>query len=312
MEIFLYLQLQMKRISAECIMKRKENVFFAVVFFLFLAFAEKLFCQPYFDVANFYFQYSPDQSLINVDKNSLKTNYGYASIKFPVKLKNDLLVINTFYENIQINYGGGATQKLYGTGFFMTYLRQWKNEKWKTAFIAIPRINSDFENIDRNDFQIGGVVLGIYKKSETLSYKFGTYVNSDFFGPYIMPLIGMDWRPSEKVKFFCVLFSNLNFEYKISKRFYAGVEANFITNSYRYDDFYFLRIDDRHVKIYIDTYVTKNVVMSLHMGQSIFRKYQSGFRTDGKTDYTNLEVNDGLLIRTGLVYRIRQDKKKPE
>ncbi|MFI5219053.1 MAG: DUF6268 family outer membrane beta-barrel protein [Bacteroidia bacterium] len=291
-------------------MKRKKPLLLTAVSMMFLFFSNRLIGQPYFDVANFYYQHSPDKSLFNSDKISLQTNYFNLSLKYGLKLKSDLLVINPFYENLKLNYADEPKQNLHGTGFFLTYFKQWKNPKWQTAFVAFPRINSDFKNIDGNDFQVGGVVLGILKKSETLSYKFGVYYNSDFFGPRVVPMIGIDWRPSDKVRIFGVLPVSLNFEYKLGKRFYTGAEIYFITTSYRYDDFYFLRVDDHHVKLYFDTYVTKHVVVSLQAGQSVLRKYQSGFRSGGETNYTNLDVNDGLLLRAGLIYRMRTDGEK--
>lgn len=266
------------------------------------------FSQPYFDVANFYYQKSPTQSLFHSNDNEIKSQLFFANFNVAIKLKEDYFIINPFFEHYQLNYS--ENKKFYGIGIPLTYRKQWKNSKWQTTFAIVPRINSDLDKVDANDYQIGGALLAIYKKSESLSFKFGVYYNSEFFGPFIIPLAGLQWNESERLNIFGVLPRIMNIEYKFNKHFYGGIELNFTTNSYRYDDYYFIRINDNYVKIYFDTYVNKNIVITLQAGQSFNRKYRTGFRENGVTHYNNLNVNDGLIIKAGLTYRLRLNEKK--
>ncbi|HKR06594.1 MAG TPA: DUF6268 family outer membrane beta-barrel protein, partial [Bacteroidia bacterium] len=270
----------------------------------------KSVAQPYFDIANIYYQQSPDNSLIHSDENPLKTQLVSASVQAAFKIKKDYFIINPFCDYYQLQFSFPGKQELYGTGLSLTYLKQWKNEKWSTAFVAIPRVNSDMKKVDGDDYQIGGALLGIYKKNENLSYKFGVYYNSEFFGPFILPLLGIEWKVSPGLNIFGVLPNQLNLQYEFSKIFYGGIKLAFITNSYRVDDHSFLRINDNHVKINLDTYFTKNIVFNLQAGQSVLRKYRTGFRENGSTNYMNLNVNDGLIFRAGIIYRLRLDEKK--
>jgi hypothetical protein len=288
----------------------KQSTVAVIFFWLLQLFILKVSGQPYFDIANVYYQQSPDNSLYHSDETPVKTEAAAARLKAAFKIKKDLLIVNPYFEYYKFKISESPEQKLYNTGLALTYLKQWKDEKWSTAFVAVPRISSDFKNIDENDYQLGGAVLGIYKKSETLVYKLGIYYNSEFFGPFVTPLVGIEWKPNPRLRIFGVIPNYFNVEYKFSKTFYTGFESNFILNSFRFEDNSFLRVDDNHLKIYFDTYVTKNIVINLQIGQSVTRRYRTGTRENGTTNYTNLNVNDGLLLRAGFFYRLRLDENK--
>lgn len=262
--------------------------------------------QPVFDIANISIQNSPDNSLIKSDNNTLKTQLINAAFGAAIKSKENVLILNPFYDGFKLTFDN-TKQNIYSIGLPITFLKQWKNKNWKTAFVAIPRINSDFKNPRGNDYQFGGAVLVHYKKKETLTYQFGLYYNCEFFGPFVLPLLGIAWRASDRLNIFGVLPNKMTVEYKICRVFYGGLKANFMTNSYRYDDENFLRISDNHLKLFTDIYFTKNIVLSLEAGQSIVRKYKYGIRENGKTTYTDLHVNDGLIFKAGLIYRTRLD-----
>ena len=296
-------------------MKTKKRIRTAtIITFVFLLIILKSSAQPYFDVANIYYQKSPDKSLYHSDETNLKTDLFSTNLQAAFKIKKDYVIINPFCDAYQLQLEKSPKQKIYGIGMALTYLKQWKNEKWSTAFVAIPRLNSELKKVDGNDYQMGGVVLGIYKKSEKLSYKFGVYYNSEFFGPFVLPLAGIEWKPSERLSIFGLIPNQLNLEYKFNKTFYGGVEMVFMTNSYRLESNYFLRMDDNHVKLFLDTYITKNIVLNLQVGQSVLRKYRYGIRENSSTTYPEpvRNVNDGLLFRAGIVYRMRLDEKKEE
>jgi len=176
--------------------------------------------------------------------------------------------------------------------------------------MAIPRISSDLAKpLDGNDYQIGGIALATYKKKETLKYSFGAYYNSEFFGDYYIPLLGIDWNINNKWNLFGTLPINLNLEYKMNKTVHAGMGLNLLTNSYRIQDHDFLRIDDYSAKFILDIYMMKNQVISFEAGHSLFRQYRMGMMEGQKPDYTgDLNVSDGYQFKLAYIFRIRTDK----
>src|SRR4051812_16310587 len=70
------------------------------------------------------------------------TDWFTAAMDLPVKIKDDYLLLSPFYEEYALALSDGH---LYGAAFPVTYLKQWKNPLWKTAFAFIPRLSfSDF------------------------------------------------------------------------------------------------------------------------------------------------------------------------
>ena len=232
-------------------------------------------------------------------------------LNLPVQIDSDYIVINPVYENYRIDISS-ETRAVSLTAIYMPvgWIHQFKSSKWSTTLMAIPRISSDLAKpLDGNDYQMGGIALATYKKKETLKYSFGAYYNSEFFGDYYIPLLGIDWNINNKWNLFGTLPVNLNLEYKMNKTVHAGMGLNLLTNSYRIQDHDFLRIDDYSAKFILDIYMMKNQVISFEAGHSLFRQYRMGMMEGQKPDYTgDLNVSDGYQFKLAYIFRIRTDK----
>lgn len=251
----------------------------------------------------------PEQSKLVNNGRPSNNKWITAGMQLPLKLREDYLIISPFFEKYSIDNEAG--QNLYGVSLSLAYLKQWKNKSWKTAFAFIPRISSDFKNVSSNDYQLGGAVVATYQKKENLSYKFGAYYNSEYFGFFMLPLFGMEWEINDRLNISGILPAHVNLEYKSGKQIYTGVDLQFITNSFRlYNDYYY-RIDDNHLKLYADFYLTKNLVLTAEAGHSVLRKYTLGIRNEEMKSSTDLEYEDGFVFGGRVGWRIRFDKKRP-
>jgi hypothetical protein len=275
-----------------------------ICFFLFLSFQSH--AQPYIDIISFRNYLMP----FSVDDSSEgKLNMWFTgSADIPLKHKEDIFLFSPFIEF----YGLDTNIQLTGYALPVSFIKQWKSSKWKTAFTVIPRMNySEFSWA--NSFQTGVAMLAIYKKSETLKYKFGAYYNSEFFGFFMLPLLGLDWNVNEKLNVFGVLPGSMNVEYKMWKRVYTGLAYRSITSSFRayYDDDYY-KIQDNHIRVFFDFYLTKNLVLTAEAGHSVFRSYSYGIRNDDAKAETDLKYKDGPVIKVAASWRIRLDEKYAE
>jgi hypothetical protein len=284
----------------------------SLLFFLVFSFSVSqnyLSAQPYFDIANIHYINSPEKKLFDSQDNPSDINYISVQIGLPFKLKEDVLILNPFFERYQLKLQPGTnnTQALNSFGLPVTFLKQWKNPKWKTGFAFIPRLNGDFYKIVGSGYQFGGAVLAIYKKKENLKYKFGVYYNREFFGPFILPLLGIDWNVNERINLFGVLPGNMVLEYRFCSVLFGGINFKSITNSYRFNGLSYLKVSDNYLKLFLDCYLVKNIVINLEAGHSVLRKY-----TTGNTDklFVQNKFEDGLLLKAGLSYRIRLAEKK--
>ena len=153
-------------------------------------------------------------------------------------------------------------------------------------------------------------MLAIYQKNENLKYKFGTYYNSEYFGFFMIPLLGIDWNISDRLNLFGVLPGSMNLEYKLFKPLYTGIAFRSITNSFRTNGTGYFKIQDNHLKIFADLYITKHLVFTMEVGHSILRKYSLGTYSDIWKKEFDIDYKDGFVYKAGLSWRIRLDEKK--
>jgi hypothetical protein len=269
---------------------------FTISTLLFLAVGSNT--QPYIDLVNIKYTGSP---LLNPSSAKTILNYANASLQLPIKLKNaDIIIISPFVEKWTTEVKDEQSrQSYYGISLPVTYL---KNLKSGNSIITMAVLRMNDEQIDHNaKLQVGGAVLFVKKRSESLSWKFGVYANGDLFGLFIVPLAGIDWKINEKSNLFGVLPANLTYERKLNGRIYYGANFRTFTNSYAQDTGYW-RVDENQLGAFGDFYFTKQLLLNLEAGSSILRKLRS--RTQGKAiDQWN--VNDNLYIKIGMAYRMR-------
>ena len=168
---------------------------------------------------------------------------------------------------------------------------------------AIPRLNGEELNFN-TAFQMGGLAFASYKAKEQQKFRFGIYVNNDFFGVFVIPLVGVDWRIDNKNCVFGLLPGRLTFEHQLNDHLYTGATFRAITNSYRLNNESYIRIDDNQLSVYLDYYPAKHVVLTLEPGYGIFRELRSGVERN-KNYTTDYDWNDGAFIKLSASYRIR-------
>jgi len=255
--------------------------------------------QPYIDLVNIRYTASPG-FFSNSETNVL--NYVNISTTLPLKFKNsDVLIFSPFAEKwMAATEPEHPMESFYGVALPVSYLKNFKNSNCSLITTAIVRMND--ESIDKNGkIQIGGAALLFAKKKETLTWKFGLYVNGDLFGLFIVPLAGIDWKIDDKSNLFGVLPANLTYERKINTRFYYGLNFRTFTNSYARDSGYW-RVDENQLGAFADAYLLKNVVFNVEAGSSVLRKIRTG--VERKAD-DHWNIHDNVYIKISLAYRMR-------
>ena len=237
--------------------------------------------------------------------NATPYNHIYIGSDIPVKFKSGaILLLSPFFESWNIdsannkNFLPVVSSIVLPVGMFFQL-----NERWSMNITAIARING--QDIDvNNSFQIGGIAFASYKMKEQQKFRLGFYINNDFFGVFVVPLVGVDWRIDKNNYLFGLLPGRLTFEHKLNNNLYTGATFRAITNSYRLNDENYLRIDDNQLSVYLDYYPAKHVTITLEPGYGIFRKLRSG-NGRNKNYITDYNWDDGLFIKLSASYRIR-------
>ncbi len=261
--------------------------------------------QPYLDIVSLKYTKSLNTGLMNQNKNDVKLQYFSVGTNLPVQFKNKkgALIFSPYFEKWSQQFNGNKQQHYYGIGLPVTLSKSIPHSKWNILITGIIRMN-DSSIYKKAGTQVGGAFIAAYKKSTTLTWKLGVYMNDENFGLFVMPLLGIDWRITSRDNLFGILPGNLTYEHKINKHFYYGANFRAITNSYAKTNGYW-RIDENQLGIYLDTYFNKNLVLNIEAGHSIFRKIRTGVKDVSKYD---ADVNDNLYFKLSLAYRVRFTK----
>lgn len=265
--------------------------------------------QPYLDIAYTKIQHSPDAGMWKRQNMPNRFTYFNGGLNIPVTFSDSsILVLSPATEIWDINVKNVSNLPPNFISLLMpaTFIKP-ISSKWQLSVTAIARWNGNNKSIFQNRFQLGTALIAVYKKSKNLQYKFGAYYNSEFFGAFIIPLLGIDWKLDERNNLFGVLPGSLIYEHKVTNRFYWGAGFKAITNSYRIGNTLpdFFRMDDNQLYIYSDLYLSKKIVLNAELGHAVLRQLRMGIKNPGKKYYYTDKVNDNLLFKIMLAYRIR-------
>ncbi|ULQ55365.1 DUF6268 family outer membrane beta-barrel protein [Flavihumibacter rivuli] len=276
--------------------------------------------QPYIDLLNVRYTNSPAHTgLINQDEPDLKLNHFFGNINLPIPLKldrSDVLVISPYFEQWDV---GVEKEKTTVQGFGLPVGIQKKlNEKWGMTALLFYRYNRQTPIKDDPDIsdQWGGVLIANLRRNPSLVFRFGVYYNKEFFGHFVVPLLGLDWKLNDRNNIFGTLPGAITWERKVTGKFYYGMNFRAITNSYRLrledpcasgdcSQRAYLRIDENQVGFYADVYLTKKLVLNGEIGHSVLRKLRYGITADKGDTRQTLSQQDNFYFRISTAYRLR-------
>lgn len=295
-----------------------KHLFACAFTFALLAATADSYAQPLVQLLNLKAQYYPSTPYANGSGKLNVTQYE-GSFLLPMVQKNeDVVLVGGDYT--QLNFSNGASRmKLHSASLALGYEKHFSS-KWKAAVLALPKINSDFKDVNHNDMQYGGLAIVTYKKRDNLKYRFGMYYNHECFGNYAMPLLGIDWKATKRLNVFGDLPANMNVEYKLSKSIYIGASYISIVGSYRLQSSEgnsYVRVGDKtfgqnEFKGFVNYYLTKHLVWYAEAGYTAGRMYQ---RYDSQN---RLQANDaiyqrnadGPFMNTGVAFCFRLDEQQ--
>ncbi len=288
-----------------------------ILFSLLALFADKSFSQPFVDVVSFNCQtfsstYKDNPKLGN------KTDDYFLNFFLPKEFKNGnllLIKLNSEMLNSSISSDFSNTAKLYNVCIPIGFQFLSENKKWKTLVIGIPKIASDLkEAVNKYDFQYGGIFLENYVHSEKLKIKAGLYYNKEAFGNFFMPLVGIDWKASERLSFYGVMPSNYKAEYAFVKnKLYAGLNFKSLTRSFRLSktqNFDYVRYNEMQLKLFVDCFAYKKILIFGEIGYSIGKNpWQYTCSTNDETlrNLVYTPLKSCPVFNIGIAYRIRMD-----
>ena len=198
------------------------------------------------------------------------------------------------------------------------------NSKKSLQVLFAPRLMSDFNASVSNSLQPGAIVMYENAKSKDMIWRVGVLYNQEFFGPYIVPVVYLDWRIAGKVKLTGLLPVYGKLYYHANEKFDIGLHFIGLTTSYRIDQpsykNYYIDRRSIDVSLFTKVHLFDNVFMEVRAGYSLSRDYGL-FAKDDKMDFAlplvnigddriraNNEFGGSPFIRFRLLYSIPTNK----
>jgi hypothetical protein len=272
--------------------------------FFFLCTTALIAAQPYVDVLQVRYLHGLDDKT----PKASKTTHLWIGSDLPIRFSDkSILLVSPTYESLQFG-ADGSNETLPTVSSFalpVGYIKPIGN-KWTITVIPIIRWNGEKLFAD-NTFQFGGVTFAGFTPKPGKQFRAGVYLNDEFFGLFVIPLLGIDWRLDDKNYLFGMLPGRLTFEHQFGQRLFGGFSFRAPSNSYRLENGMFVRVNDHQVSAYLDFYVSKHICLTVEPGYGAFRKLRLGFRD--KNYITELIWPDNPFIKLNASYRIRLEDK---
>lgn len=284
-----------------------------------------LFAQDYVDLLKVYYTYSPNNTFDTTAQTSDMTEAG-AEILIPIPLKNgNALLTGLMFEQSSLKPGPQLNEPIQLYVINPRLGINWvHNKKWSGQYILLPQISSDLDGpLQKHDFQLGGIGLVNYKKSDRLSYRFGAYYNGALYGPGTFLIAGFYYTsPNQKWTFDFTLPIWADINYRLSESFSLGLRQDDMLRSYYLNDPLFTDNDEYLVELSPDTYLylqwalAKNFIFQFKIGHSLGRSYKvfnvgdeidlgfSGLNFGDDRNELSTDFSDGLIFQMRFHYRI--------
>jgi len=201
--------------------------------------------------------------------NGAQTSDFFVNAFIPKVLKNgNTVFVRAHYEKLSIqrdSLSADYSSITLPIGMQM----QLKNPKVKFTGLIIPKIaGADLSASFSDVFQLGVYSLFTVTESDKFRYKFGLYYNREFFGNFFVPLVGVDWKVSDRFSIYGTLPNSMKFSYAIApSRINAGLAFRSMTRSFRGEDVNtFVRYNELQLKAFFDFYITPTNVVFVEGG----------------------------------------------
>ena len=232
--------------------------------------------------------------------------------------------LNHFYFNVkdEAEMPEGIASPIKINGFILRVgIIQQFNNGGKLQLLIAPRLMSDFQNLDGNSIQWGGLATYQNDLSEDLNLGFGAMYNQELFGPYMVPLFLLDWKVSERWYIEGMIPVTLKVHYRVNE----GLEVGFnhfglITSYYLGDENYagdYMERTSIDLSLFARQRLYKNFFIEGMVGRTFGRSY---YQYDGDETITfglplvsigddrtanNVTFNDGLIFTLKLIFNMK-------
>lgn len=191
----------------------------------------------------------------------------------------------------------------------------------KLRLFAAPRLMSDFQNLDGNSFQIGALASYQNDLNSRLNLGFGAMYNQELFGPYMVPLILLDWQASERWYIEGMIPVTLKVHYRATEGLdvgfnHFGLITTYALGDHDYEGDYMER-QSIDLSLFARQRIYKNIFIEGMVGRTLGRSYEQ-YEGDQTVSFAiplvtfgdertvkNVTFNNGLIFTLKLIFNMK-------
>ena len=278
------------------------------------------YSQQTFTIAQVNYMLSPNNLYVQKDITSNAHFFsGFVTVPIVINKKSTLLagirgnIWNVTYSPKQL-----WPETYYSLGLTLGYNHKF-DEKKSFLFILLPRLNSDYRYINSNALQLGVFTTYSKRSSEKFLWKVGMYFSTEFFGPFLVPLFGLNWDVSPKLSITGDLPIYAKIKYNVTNNFSTGVGYIALVSSYRlsgeFNDAYTSRYAIEPY-VFVEVKFLKQLYFNGKLGYTMGRKYpiyEKEDRLDLQLSFIKFgddrpqsypEILDNFFFELGIAFKV--------
>lgn len=248
-----------------------------------------------------------------------------ADATVPVVLSSKSTFLTGFlYEHINVSLYADQPAVSVSTLNLKLGLNQTYSDQWSASYLLLPKVSSDLKQYKGDDFQIGVAALWKYTKSKNLNFKFGALYNSDRFGPFFTPLLGLYYQ-HEKWEINALIPRSADINYHLTRSLRLGLRFNGSIKSFNLNEAFhgiaqYVSTVNTEIGAYLGWALGRiNLIGGL--GYTLGRNYRT-YAQDDQIDLAisviklgdnrtqlNSDFKDGPVFRLAAVYRLALEGK---
>lgn len=232
--------------------------------------------------------------------------------------------VNHFYFNVkdEPEMPAGIASPINVHGIILrTGVQQTLGNGGMIQILVAPRLMSDFQNLDGNSFQMGGVLSYQNDLNENLNLGFGLMFNQEFFGPYMVPLFLLDWQVSDRWYIKGMVPVTLKVHYRVNEGLDVGFNHfGLITSYWLGDEEYagdYMERQSIDLSLFARQRLFSNIYIEAMAGRSFGRGYKqyAGDQTvkfaiplvafGDERNVKNVTFNDGMIFTVKLIFNMK-------
>ncbi len=302
---------------------------FVFFWFLLLSFAgfKGLHAQQYVDLIRLHANQSPKANYPGTDNQADMYEAGI-DLTLPIPISKKIVLLTGATAERQSFFADTSLisrSEIYSASLKIGSVYK-IDPSWNLTVIALPKFAGDIQGSSKNDFQFGGMFLFKNSKSDKLNFSFGSYANSDRFGLFIVPLVGMYYlSPRSDLEINATLPIWADIKKRVGYSTWCGISFSAMVRTYYMNaaelqqDNIYLERKSNDIMAYVQFDLSASLLLQTKLGYSIGREAElykendkvdlglSLFRLGDNRNQLNVDMNDGPMVQVKLVYRYQLD-----